>query len=277
MKYLVSIILLIFLSCATNNNKISVSKTIPKINSIKPETLDYTRNAKDFFTRCEYDINESADIISEKELIKALSHLNHMGAGGKHYYLLEKQAITKMLNSLASYSYSECYLVDKKGKIVYTMHNDDLLGKKVSHFKTSPLNPMFFQGIKNESLIIDVTQFPAMSKTYDVYFSKPVIKNNEIHGILITAVNIKYVSETLPDASKIISAATGNIKFDIDKSKFNTQDSVYSKFQNSSDDIKNKQVFYNNVLYLYQPFQYKSISWVLAIKESNSTALNVIQ
>lgn len=106
MKYLIIPAIIIIVSCATEQNVIVKKQEVTKE---KPVVVDevavenYTDLSREFLSTCEQDIESSSAVISSKELIKSLSHLNHMGSGGKHYYLLEKQAITKMLNELGSY------------------------------------------------------------------------------------------------------------------------------------------------------------------------------
>ncbi len=275
-QVLTTFFIVILFSCSVQ--KSIVKNTQPEIEKVpepqKESVVDYSAVTTQFFKTCENDIDASSKIISEKELIKSLSHLNRMGSGGAHYYLLEKKAITKMLNELASYTYSDCYLIDQKGKIVYSMYNDEVLGKKVTSYKLSPLMPMYFDGVKNISHIIDVTKFPVMSESYDVYFSRPVKKNGEMHGVLVTAVDIGNLTKQLPAASRILSRSTGTFKYHSDKRMFNEKDDIYYNLVSNDMFTTTKAVQYRDGLYYYQPVEYKSISWLLLIRQQYTTALN---
>ncbi|MFW5808465.1 MAG: cache domain-containing protein [Spirochaetota bacterium] len=275
MKKCVILILMFWcVSCTMQQRPVSVIPVKTDSLSAKPDTADYTDVARSFLSRCEHDINASSQIISEKRLIKSLSHLNHMGSGGTYYYLLEKDAITRMLQKLASYTYSECYLIDTSGRIVYTMYNDDLIGRKVSQFQTSPLMPMYVNGMKNKSMIIDVTEFPALSRNYDVYFSRPVGSDGNRQGVLITAVHIKNLSTQLPESVRIVARSSGKFKMHENREMIDTKDSVY--LDKMSGSIKNpgQSAEYADGVYEYQQVTYKTLSWVLVVPRTITT-LNV--
>lgn len=154
------------------------------------------------------------------------------------------------------------------------MYNDELLGRKVTSYQTSPLKPMFFEGIKDISLIIDVTEFPVMSRSYDVYFSRPVKKNNELHGVLVTAVSIENLTRKLPVSSKIISRQKGTYKYHSDTELIDTADAIFQSSLDEKNQIPTDAVTYDDGAYYYQAVDYKSISWVLAIRKPFTTALN---
>lgn len=266
-------------SCATTK-KAPIARYTPKIKKVAPKPqlepiADYRTVSIGFLKSCELDLEKSSALIADKNLIKTLSHLNKMGSGGKHYYLLEKDNITMMLTSLSSYTYSDSYLIDNKGRFVYAMYNEEVLGKKITSYNDRPFKQMFFSGLKGESLISDVTTFPALSRSYDLYFSNPVIKDGEIHGVIITAVHIDNLGKQLPEDSLIINSS-GHYSYHTENKMIYQADDVYnSEVKTGEEDniALNKRVNYQNGTYVYQKMKYKTLNWTIAIKETFSTAL----
>jgi hypothetical protein len=200
-----------------------------------------------FFKACENDITKAAQVISEKELIKILTHLQYMDVGGKKYYPLERKAITKMINSLISFNYSDCILANNKGTIVYTMYNDNIFSKNAKHISDSPFKDIFEAAMKNEPIIVDVTRFPLLSNNFDIFFSKPIIRNNKIFGVLIASININQIIPLLSKNSYIVDKE-GSFKIHADPNLIFSKDENFFK-----KDQRNR----------YIPFKYKNINWFL--------------
>ena len=72
-------------------------------------------------------VAEYLDVVMEEEIVKNLTHLHRMDYGGRKYYLLERENITKMIQAVTEGTYTDLILVNKKGIIIYTMNNDDIL------------------------------------------------------------------------------------------------------------------------------------------------------
>lgn len=140
-KYITLALLLasfsILSSCATK----PVKTGIPEKTAILPaDDLMDIRTIEDFFRRCERDIRKAGEVIVTRDLVKNLTHLQGMDAGGKKYYILERENITGMIKSVTENTYLDFILINKGGAVIYTMRNDNLFGKNVrSALKSTPL------------------------------------------------------------------------------------------------------------------------------------------
>ncbi|TFH39990.1 MAG: hypothetical protein E4G96_08305 [Chrysiogenales bacterium] len=82
-----------------------------------------------FFRQCEADIERAKVVIVERDLIKTLTHLQHMDGGGEKYYLLERESITEMITSVTEGAYADFMLINRRGTIIYTMENEELFAQ----------------------------------------------------------------------------------------------------------------------------------------------------
>lgn len=269
MRFLKIIIMLLLMSCtaAEKQNKALIKTVAP----IAPRYDSLTR---EFIVQCESDLLKSATVIGKDRLISSLSHLNVMDKGGRKYYLLEQDNITRMLNNLTSYPYSECILVDKNGKIVYTMRGGEPLGKKVSFYRETPVYSMFLEGIKGNSVITDVVYVPQLAKEYNMFFSQPVIDlEGETQGVIVSAVSIERLAERLPDFSRIINSS-GFYSYHNIKELILKKDSVSERRLIDIDAECVNRVKEVDGVYLYQQVHYKTIRWIIAVKEKSSVVMN---
>ncbi len=151
-----------------------------------------------FLNSCEKNIENAAKVIAEKELIKSLTHLQRMNTGGKKYYPLEREALTKMIKALSTYKYSDCFLINKYGIIIYTMYNDDIFAKSIKSFTKTPIHDLFYSGKNRKKAIADVNKLTINSTNYNIFFSTPVVVDSEIRGVFIISINIAYIKKLLP-------------------------------------------------------------------------------
>lgn len=215
------------------------------ISCSKKITKTKVDNMTSFFYGCEKDLERAANVIAEKELIKILTHLQIMNTGGKKYYPLEREALTKMINSLITYTYSDCILVNNKGTIVYTMYNNDIFSKNVKYIPGAPFADIFTAAMKNEPIIIDVTKFPEITDRFDMFFSKPIIRKNKIYGILIASIDINQLKPILKEKTYIVDQ-DGIFRFHTDRSLIFSTDPGFI----------NKDA--------YSKFSYKNITWYIS-------------
>ena len=78
----------------------------------------------DFFSRCEQDIERAGQVVVQEDIIKNLTHLHRMDSGGRKYYILERDAISRMIHSVTQDIYSDFIIINDNGTIIYTAHND---------------------------------------------------------------------------------------------------------------------------------------------------------
>ena len=174
-------------SCA--KTEIKKSPSYDRLYSLMTETFD--------------NLASASETISSKNLIKNLSHLNRMNYGGSHYYPLEREAITDIIKSLSSSDFSECILMNAEGKIIYTMKDDDILGKSYVSFAASPLPPLFSKAITGEQSLFDFSIFPSSSAEPSVFFAVPVNDKDKAIGVLIASVSSDKIKNSISNLAMI--------------------------------------------------------------------------
>jgi hypothetical protein len=114
-----------------------------------------------------------------------------MDSGGQKYYLLEKQDITEMINSVTEGIYLNYILINKIGDIVYSKNDDDLFGLNINKENDStPIKKCFSNrgGIYFE----DITNTVPLSEN-SLFISSPVYVEDDFHGVLILQVDVKKI------------------------------------------------------------------------------------
>ena len=162
------------------------------------------RTLNDFFIRCEEDIKRAEAVILKHDIIKNLTHLKFMNAGGKKYYLLERESISDMINAVTVGVYADYILINKGGDIIYTRVNDDIFGRNVrTSLAKTPLKtcyekrdiPVFFH---------DVSPLSKMDTGYYIFVSTKVKGGNTNPGIFILQFDVRKLREVLNEHTDII-------------------------------------------------------------------------
>jgi hypothetical protein len=174
-----------------------------------------------FFSVFEKDLQNTARVIAEQELVKNLTHLQKMNYGGQRYYPLEREALTKMIRELSSYEYSECILLNKSGTIIYTMFDDKIFAKQAEGFPAT-IGSLFNNG-KETPYIIDMIEFPPISGRYLLFFSMPVQRDGMFDGLLIAAVSADDIVKKTAFRGSAVDH-NGMIRLNPDHAKIFTQD-----------------------------------------------------
>lgn len=152
--------------------------------------------AAGFFGILERDLTNTAAVITNNELIRNLTHLQRMDSGGNHYYPLEREALTKMIQSLSTHPYADCFLLNASGTVIYTMYNNKLLSKNAESFPKS-LSAPHRRAKAGEPWIVDTGDFPEMDGGPKLLFSIPVKRGSEIEGALVAAINEPDIAAAL--------------------------------------------------------------------------------
>jgi len=189
-RFFILAFLVIFISCGTEPVKVEVSR---------PGEI---QNLQSFFKRSENDSFKAGKVLEKHKVIEHLTHLKRMDAGKKKYYLLEKDDITEMINSVTEGIYLDYILINKSGDIIYTNKNDLLFGTNVNKgYEESPLQKCFL--FRSGVFFEDVAYIVPSSKIYSLYVSTPVYVDGNFHGVLILQVDIKKISEILDPGTEI--------------------------------------------------------------------------
>lgn len=230
----------------------SCQRQIQDKKSIKQENKVYS-----FLESCEKDLSKAAQIISRKKLISVLNHLNRMNSGGDYYYPLERDSITQMLNQLSTYPYSECILTTKKGRIIYTMYNNEILGQSIYRLLASPFNDLMEETLNDNPSISDSIRFTTKNSKTDIFFSYPVKDSeNNIEGVIIASIPVMALSEILPKNSRIVNSS-GVYLFHPDPNKRYKADTDFKK------GYKNYILSTKDGKFLYENMTYKNLNWFL--------------
>lgn len=248
-------ILLIYIVC---NLTLSCSGTQNEPSPPAVASINNNSKVTNFLKSCEDDLSRAAAVISEKRLISILTHLNKMNNGGNYYYPLERDSLSKMLNQLSTYKYSECIITNKNGKIIYTMYNDEILGKSIFRLLARPFNSIVEKTMKNTPSLSDKIQFKTKDgSSNNIFFSYPIKDNNgEIDGVLIASIPMSEISKVIPENSRIITA-NGFYKFHPDSNYWNKKD-MY--FQGDKDEFI---LTTDEGKFHYKKLNYKNITWYL--------------
>ena len=246
----------IFLSCGTEPVKVEIIE-------VKPGNLS---KLESFFERSEHDSVKAGKVLEKQNIIQHLTHLRKMDSGGKKYYLLEKDDITKVINSVTEGIYIDYILINKNGDIIYTNRNDELFGTSINNLnEKSTLKKCFLNrtGVYFE----DVSYLAPSSKIYSLYVSSPVYVEGNFHGVLILQVEIKKIIEILEAGTEIFSR-DGVIRVTSNEEKIFTKYSGFDKIDiNILDSNGEFLVKEHEIKIKFSKFSFKEINWIIMQKE----------
>lgn len=245
------IITAVFLSCGT-----------PPVKVINTSSGEIS-NLEKFFKRSELDAVKAGNVLEKHKIIQHLTHLRRMDTGGKKYYLLEKDDITEMINSVTEGVYLDYILINKNGEIIYTDKNDDIFGTNINRgYEATPLFKCFSNrtGVYME----DVSYISPASKMYSLYVSSPVYVEGNFHGVLILQIGISKISEIIENGTEILDR-DGVIRVT------SSEERMFSKYP-AFDKIDLNLLNDNGVVLLnekegrlrFLKFNFKRIQWILA-------------
>jgi hypothetical protein len=218
--------------------------------------------AENFFSIFEKDLNNTAAVISNNELIKNLTHLQRMDFGGSHYYPLEREALTKMIQSLSSYTYADCILINRAGTIIYTMYENRLLSKHAESFPNS-FAMLFRHAKENEPWILDVAEFPEMAGSPRLLFAVPVARGSHVEGVLVAAMSAADIAVTLKLKDRVVDR-TGTIRLTPDSAELF---SVLPEFASQEETIARREVSTADGKFLLSPVTCRNLQWIVVSRK----------
>lgn len=258
-KLLIFLIILISVSCSReikSPEPISSNRDIQNLMDVK--------NLQAFFTRSDHDAQMAMQVIEKHRIIQHLTHLKKMNSGGRKYYLLEKDSITEMIQSVTRGIYLDYMLINRNGEIVYSRSNDDLFGQDVNiGYESTPLKRCFSMK-ERETYFDDVSTITPGSSIYSLFVSKPVYIDNSFHGVLILQVDIQKIAELLEHGTDIISKE-GIVRVTGDNTPILSH---HISFPVLKAQAKTEGFFKDGTSIIhFEPFKFRNISWIVLTKK----------
>lgn len=246
---------------------VSCSAPTVKVEIKKPEQDANLSSLEKFFKRSESDSLRAGQVIEKHNIIQQLTHLRLMDTGGKKFYLLERENITEMINSVTEGIYLDYVLINKHGDIIYTRKNDSLFGTNVNEgYEDTPLKKCFVmrRGVYFE----DVSLITPGSTTYSLYVSSPVYVQQNFHGILVLQIDISKINEILEKDTDVINR-NGIIKIAADYTRINSQIPDYSSLNlDEVDRVGKLRIIKGTDDIDLKSFNFNSIQWILVKKKA---------
>ncbi len=258
-KLLLFLIILISVSCSKE-----IKSPEPMSNNIDMQNLMDIKNLEAFFERSDHDAQMAMQVIEKHRIIQHLTHLKKMNSGGRKYYLLEKDSITEMIQSVTRGIYLDYILINRHGEIIYSRSNDDLFGQDVNTgYENTPLKRCFsMRG--EETYFDDVSTITPGSSIYSLFVSKPVYIDNNFHGVLILQVDIQKIAELLEGGTDIISKE-GIVRVTSDNTPILSH---HTSFPTIEAQAKAEGFFKDGASIIYfEPFRFRNISWIVLTKK----------
>lgn len=156
--------------------------------SNKIEEKAKTDKLTDFFEMCESDLTKASNIVINNDIVKNLSHLLKMNDGGKKYYILEREAISKMIKSVTKGIYEDFIIINKSGSIIYTMNDNEIFNQNI---RKKLISTPYYHCYHNRNKKVYIHDITWQKNGYYLFISQKVTGENSFPGIFILKINIK--------------------------------------------------------------------------------------
>jgi len=252
-KYIIMITILLYGSgCA-----IKVNEKGPIVSKASQDSL------VNFFRACESDMKNSLRIISERDLIKTLTHFQRFNPGGKKYYLLERESLSAMIQSVTRGLYEDFILINKHGVVVYTRTNDTIFAQSTrGTLRNTPLYDCFTNATK-EIYIRDISDAPIISDNLNLFIASRVYRDDSFQGVFILQVAINKIEKLISQDSFILDNL-GNFKVSKNRHLIFNQFPHFGKIKIISENPEGaRQHKTEDRKYSYYTFNYKNLSWII--------------
>ncbi len=222
----------------------------------------------DFFSRCELDMDKAGHVVMQEDIIKNLTHLHRMDSGGRKYYILERDAISRMIHAVTQDIYSDFIIINDSGTIIFTAHNDYLFGKNIKReLRTSALASCADTG-DGEIHIHDVTILDSNPPAYAILISKRLKGGNAFPGTFILQLDTEQIGRIFTKPTEIIGP---DGKYRITSRErtllpYPRQETVsLCRSLNAGESVNFRD---NSTEYRCRDFRYRDLSWFVISRES---------
>ncbi len=264
MKKLILFILIIITPlCKTPRKEAAVSE--------KPRRDIIVHNLKDFFVRCEQDVLRAKKVIVDEDIVKNLSHLLRMDNGGKKFYILERENITRMIRSVTRGVYTDFILINRKGVVIYTAVNNDIFGKNVrSHLKSTPLFHCY-NNIKEGIYFHDISTLSPEIERNSLFVAIKAKGGISFPGLFVLQVSTGKLTGYMERGSFALSM-DGVYRLSRDPEKIQSSYEDFN-FMNLSGHAPGSTAHtYKNrkgIKFIYRPFTHRNINWMIVSESLN--------
>jgi hypothetical protein len=259
MKKLILFIFIITIPlCKTTKKQVPVTE--------KKERDIIVHNLKDFFLRCEQDVLRGKKVIVDEDIVKNLSHLLRMDSGGKKFYILERDNITKMIKSVTRGVYTDFILINRKGVVIYTAVNNDIFGKNVrSHLRSTPLFHCY-NNIKEGIYFHDISTLSPEIERHSLFVAVKAKGGISFPGLFVLQVSTRKLTSYMERGSFALSKdGIYRISRDPEKIQSSYKDFDFLNLSGSVHTFRNRA----GVKYIYRPFTHRNINWMIVSQSIN--------
>jgi hypothetical protein len=228
------------------------------------------------FRLCESDIEKAKRVIIGHDMVKNLSHLQRMDDGGNKYYLLERENITALLNSVTEGVYADFILVNDEGTVVYTKNSTGLFARNMGSILGNSARA--WRGRDGSSpTIFGVPALKELCDGYHIAVSSRVSGGNTWSGTFILLVDMNRIQDLIGDRSFIIDEK-GNYEVTRERMKINTRYNEFGRIDmtGSGDETGVRRFTRSNGGGgAYRFFRYGDRLWVLVSEEETTPSRNL--
>ena len=256
MHKLIILLFAIFIGCTT------ISIVEPKLEDDKLHS---------FFKYVKFDLDNYGEIAIQEDLVKFLSHFQNMDSGGKRYYLIERENISKMIESAIQQIYSDYILLDAKGNIIYSKSNNTIfasnIGKRVTDsfllqnllsndFKYYITNPLRIEGYPSKKVIL---------------VCKKILCSETFPGFAVLQIDVDKINLLLKK-NEFILAHNGTCLF---ANEIQNTDKIYKYFShleidNLESSKYNAAEINKKLTLIYGSFSTENINWIVTEEKNDS-------
>ncbi len=203
---------ILFISASLILSCSSVLKPVVKDKPLPPKAL---AGLDAFFERSRKDLASAIQVVVTEDMVKNLSHLQRMDSGGKKFYLLERENISRMIKSVTREIYSDFILINKQGTIIYTRQNDDIFSKNVrTSLKETKLKNCY-DAKDLDVYYSDITELESFSGKPVLLISSKASGGQTFPGIFALQIDIDSIREYLKPGEEIVGM-DGNYRLPLD-------------------------------------------------------------
>ena len=260
MKKILFLLAMMIIACST-----AVREQTPV--QSPPQTNAESDILADFFSRCELDMDKAGQVVAQEDIIKNLSHLHRMDSGGRKYYILERDAISRMIHAVTQDIYSDFIIINDSGTIIFTAHNDYLFGKNIKReLRTSALARCADTG-DGEIHIHDVTILDSNPPAYAILISKRLKGGNAFPGTFILQLDTEQIGRIFTSPTEIIGP-DGKYRVasrELTLLPYPRQETVsLCRNLNAGESVNFRD---NSTEYRCRDFRYRDLSWFVISQE----------